>query len=139
MYSANWGDFPRNPLNTHSEISNAPVLDRNSSLLHFSKNPFTRSEFSVAWGPRLAALKQHRAALYLFRLNKILPLQTRVLKWESSIQRASSQSVSAKVWSDRRARASARLEKERQRSFLRWGPSGFLAAMRVWQREMIWE
>ncbi|EYU41134.1 hypothetical protein MIMGU_mgv1a020043mg [Erythranthe guttata] len=125
MYSANSGYFPRNPLNTHSEISNAPVLDRNSSLLHFSKNPFTRSEFSVAWGPRLAALKQHRAALYLFRLNKILPLQTR--------------SVSAKVWSDRRARASARLEKERQRSFLRWGPSGFLAAMRVWQREMIWE
>ncbi|KAL8056936.1 hypothetical protein ABFS82_10G095100 [Erythranthe guttata] len=67
MYSANSGDFPRNPLNTHSEISNAPVLDRNSSLLHFSKNPFTRSEFSVAWGPRLAALKQHRAALYLVR------------------------------------------------------------------------
>ncbi|GFQ02921.1 hypothetical protein PHJA_002435900, partial [Phtheirospermum japonicum] len=97
------GLFPLKLLKTQSETSNAPVLDKDSSFLHFNKNPLTKSQFSLASGSRLANLKHSNVAPYLFMLNNILP--------------ASSQSLSASENLKSRARASTRLEKARQRAF----------------------
>uniref|UniRef100_A0A0A0KW16 Uncharacterized protein n=1 Tax=Cucumis sativus TaxID=3659 RepID=A0A0A0KW16_CUCSA len=117
MNSAKPGDFPRNPFRTQSERSKAPVLDKCSSFLHFSTYPFRFSEFPLTCGSNKAVLKHSNADEYLLRFSRILPLQRRVLKWVLSIFKASSQSLKASSKILSLDRASALLQRAKQRDF----------------------